>query len=204
MGLDISVCRLKKPNEDEKKKYYCFRMVDEDGNYNDKGFPKWTKEFETEMNESWYDWEKYKEESGIDINDNIIDEHTFTKDGNYIKVHPKNKILPTWSGDYVGGWDAYQSDCDKIQIKIDLDKVPTKLVTIKVIYYKEIGYQRKGLNSDFYKDYRDGKIGYFVWSKSELERYKHDYCDESYIKNDFQKNIINEFEDGKDCVTFDW
>ena len=104
-------------------------------------------------------------------------------------------------------------------IKIDLKKVPTYEKKIKVLYYDEVGYQRKGLNAKFYDDYENGKIGYFVWTKAELERYKQEYCDEPheyiypngtksgdmvYPKENFQRNIINNFTEGEDCVIFDW
>ena len=37
------------------------------------------------------------------------------------------------------------------------------------------------LNGNFYADYDADKIGYFVWYKSELERYKAYYCNISNI-----------------------
>ena len=106
-----------------------------------------------------------------------------------------------------------------MSIKIDLEKVPLKEKSIKVLPIEEVGYQRKGLNGKFYDDYEAGKIGYFVWTKAELERYKEEYCDEPYEyvypngeksgdmiypKLDFQRHIIDHFTEGEDCVTFDW
>ena len=70
-----------------------------------------------------------------------------------------------------------------------------------IVVYKHL---EKGCNGNFYADYDADKIGYFVWSKSELERYKEDYCDTEETKEYFQHNIIDKFEEGKDCVTFDW
>ena len=34
--------------------------------------------------------------------------------------------------------------------------------------------------------------------------YKEDYCDTEESKEHFQHNIIDKFEEGKDCVTFSW
>lgn len=65
----------------------------------------------------------------------------------------------------------------------------------------------------------DNKIGYFVWTKQELERYKKEYCDEPYEyiypngeksgdiineKEMFQHNIIDKFIEGECCVCFSW
>ena len=92
----------------------------------------------------------------------------------------------------------------KERVNIDLNKVPTYNKTISIIGYEEVGYQRKGLNGIFYDDYEKHKIGYYVWSKKELERYKQDYCNSDDEKKDFQENIINKFIEGECCVTFDW
>ena len=43
-------------------------------------------------------------------------------------------------------------------------------------------------------------IGYFVWDKKELMRYKTDYA---INPKEFQKNIFDNFEENCVC-TFDW
>lgn len=217
MGLDICVRRLIKEPKD---KGNYFRLVNEETQeYDNCGFPEWTKEFEQEKTEQWYDWEKYKEQTGIDISQTNWLEECYDETGSFMTVYPKDVELPKYSKDYPGGYDAYEKYLNSVTIKIDLEKVPTKPVTIRVIYWEEVGYQRKGLNGNFYDDYRKGKIGYWVWSKAELERYKKDYCDEPYEyiypngtksgnmvypKDNFQKNVIDHFEEGKDCVIFSW
>ena len=117
----------------------------------------------------------------------------------------------------VRDWNKYDAFRKQHIIEVNLDKVPTYQKEIKVLYYEEVGYQRKGLNKKFYEDYRNDVIGYFVWTKEELERYKELYCDDPYQfvypngdlgqmvypKDDFQKNIIDNFVEGKDCVIFD-
>lgn len=217
MGLDICVRRLL---EKPKRKDDYFRLVnDEDGSFDYRDFPEWTKKFIRTKTETWCDWEAFKEQSGIDMNNMDWHGESYGEDGCFMTVSPKGVELPEWREDYPGGWEAFDADRDKIMIKIDLEKVPTKKVKIKVIYWEEVGYQRKGLNGKFYNDYDEGKIGYFVWTKAELERYKKDYCDEPYKyvypngeetddmiypKDNFQKNVINHFEEGKDCVIFSW
>lgn len=198
MGLDISVLRIQKKSEGQDS---YLSLVDDSGNYKN-NFPGWTKAFEQDQTESWFDWQKYKVETGIDLDQCDWHGEEYSKRGCFMTVSPKGV------------------ECtDETRIEIDLKKVPTYKKALKVLFYSEVGYQRKGLNGKFYEDYKAGKIGYFVWTKAELERYKQDYCDEPYEyiypngkksgkmvypKDDFQKNIIDEFVEGKDCVTFDW
>lgn len=198
MGLDISVLRIQKKSEGQDS---YLSLVDDSGNYKN-NFPGWTKAFEQDQTESWFDWQKYKVETGIDLDQCDWHGEEYSERGCFMTVSPKGV------------------ECtDETRIEIDLKKVPTYKKALKVLFYSEVGYQRKGLNGKFYEDYKAGKIGYFVWTKAELERYKQDYCDEPYEyiypngkksgkmvypKDDFQKNIIDEFVEGRDCVTFDW
>lgn len=217
MGLDISVYKIVKNPKNEDS--YYFRLIDDDGNYNRRNFPEWTKEFEQEVTEDWFDWEKFKEETGIDINNCDWHGESYGPEGSFMKVSPKGVELPKWDESIYKDYDEFKAEEDKIMIRIDLDKVPTYKKTIKVLYHEEVGYQRKGLNDKFYDDYQDGKIGYFVWSLAELQRYKDEYCDEPYEyqyhngemsgkivkpKENFQHNIIDHFTEGEDVVTFDW
>ena len=207
MGLDITVYKIIKSSSKELKnnrKINLFRLVDKDFNYKNP-FPEWTKKFEIEYTQTYYDWDKYQEESGINLDDYTWLGKSYSKDGNFMLIVHK---------DY-HNLEYYERE--KHVILIDMNKLPTKDRVIKVLPNEEVGYQRKGLNSKFYDDYQNGKIGYFVWTKAELERYKEEYCDDSYEytysngeketvgpKEDFQNNIINNFTEGEDCVTFDW
>ena len=216
MGLDVTVYRILKEPKD-KNRY--FRLIDDEGNYRN-NFPEWTKPLEHTVAQDWYDWEKFKEETGIDINECDVHYKSFGQNGSFMMVSLKGVELPKWNkGEGWKCWDEFEEEENKFMIKIDLDKVPTYKKEIKVIYIDEIGYQRKGLNGKFYDDYEDGKIGYFVWSLDELKRYKDEYCDEPYEyqypngkmsgemiypKDNFQNNIIDHFIEGEDVVTFDW
>jgi hypothetical protein len=198
MGLDISVKRIQKKSEDQDS---YLSLVDDSGNY-ENNFPEWTKTFEQDQTESWYDWQKYKEQTGIDLDQCDWHGEEYSERGCFMTVSPKGV------------------ECtDETKIVIDLKRVPTYEKALKVLFFSEVGYQRKGLNGKFYEDYEAGKIGYFVWTKAELERYKQDYCDEPYEfvypngeksgkmvypKDNFQKNIIDKFVEGEDCVTFSW
>ena len=215
MGLDICVRKITKTKKGE---FDYFRLVDDDGNYDRRGFPEWTKPFENEITEDWYNWELYKEETGIDIKECDWHGESYGEEGSFMTVSPKNVKVPEWDEKKYKSWEEYEEARNKVLIHIDLEKVPTYKKSIKVLYFDEVGYQRKGLNTKFYDDYNEGKIGYFVWTKEELERYKQDYCDEPYEyifpkgepartinpKENFQKNIIDNFTEGEDCVIFSW
>ena len=216
MGLDISVYKIVRKKDAGKDAFY-FRLIDNDGNY-ENNFPEWTKKFECTKTETWYDYDKFKEQTGIDIDDYECLMEAFEGKDSYMEVITKEfaKTEPKYihDGDNTE-WEKWMDERDKQTMKIYFKDIPTYKKKIKILYKKEVGYQRKGLNADFYKDYREGKIGYFVWNKKELERYRNDYCDDDhpseydrhYIctpKADFKENIIDNFIEGECCVTFDW
>lgn len=183
MGLDITVHKLHKVTEVDMRKLNYFRLEDEKGNafYNYRyKFPKWALNFIVNKAMEFHDWDKYRIESGIDINSVKIMEIDLNK-GLVIGKDAQNK-----------------------PINISLDTVPRIIVEIPIIGYNEIGYQRKDLNGKFYQDYDCGRIGYFVWTKKELLEYKRDYCTTLEDKKEFQRNIIDNFIPKQCCVTFDW
>lgn len=192
MGLDITLYKVMKYKENHD--------IERIPLYNDKyeynnPYPSWTKKFEVSHNEEFYDWDKYIQDTHINVNDYEWSSEEYSEEGCFL----------------------FLKDKQGNKLKIDLEKVPTKKIDLKVLGIKEIGYQRKGLNAKFYEDYRNGLLGYYVWSKKELERYMDEYCDEHYDtpefdennneitpKTDFYKNIISKFKEGRDCVSFDW
>ena len=198
MGLDICVYRLHKATEEEAKKHEYFRLTNQDEDLDEKSFPNWALSLKRAHTEKWYDWKKYKEQTGINMHDYEWREESYSSKGCFMKISNKQtgKLLT-----------------------IDLEKVPLYNQPVSIIGREEIGYQRKGLNDKFYEDYKNGKIGYFVWTKEELERYKEEYCDDPYEyiypngeksgkivspKKDFQENIIDNFVEGECCVCFSW
>lgn len=202
MGLDITVYKITK----EEQEYY-FKLCNEDLEYFNP-FPEWTKKLESTKSIEFYDWEKYKDQTGIDVEQcNFLSEE-YGPNGSFMEVWPMSAGPVPHMSDYKIGeneydWDSYDLLMNTYKIKINFNEVPIMKKDCQVLYKKEVGYQRKGLNGKFYKDYDDGKIGYFVWTKSELERYKEDYCKED-MKEYFQKYIIDNFVEGECCVTFDW
>lgn len=207
MGLDICVKKIVDKSEAKESEfgYDYIRLIDDEGNYIN-NFPIWTKEFEYDFEEDWYDWKKFKEETGIDV-----------KDSDWISTeYGERAIMTIWphsagklpevedfkNGDNID-WNAWR-EARKPIITIDLKKVPTYKKNVKILYTEEVGYQRRGLNKKFYDDYDAEKIGYYVWSKEELVRYKRDYCDDYPAKQNFQENIINNFEDGRCVCEFSW
>lgn len=122
MGLDITVYRLKKLG-DVKNENDNFFTLDENSN-----FPNWTKEFISKREQDYYDWEKYKEERGIDV------------------------TALQWCGESYGEEGCFmylKSKDDDKEIKIDLEKVPIRKQIDDVIGREEVGYQRNSLNGNF-------------------------------------------------------
>lgn len=197
MGLDICVYRLRKATDLDKKNKNYIRLIDNNGEYNDLEFPDWALKLKTEHTEQWYDWDLYEKQTGISIKDMQIVSFGPNKDGIYTLTF---------------------KDKNNNYIEIPRNSIPLYDKNIFIIGEEEVGYQRKGFNYKFYEDYRSGKIGYCVWSKKELERYKEDYCEPSYEynqfygkklgtmspKEEFQKNIIDKFIKGECYVCFDW
>ena len=179
MGLDITVHRICKYDKETVDSYF---FLDE----KKEKFPLWVYDFESEKECTYYDWDKYKEQTGIDVKKLYWQSEEYSDKGAFLYLRYTRDPL------------------SENIIKINLDEVPTYTKMDKIVGYNEVGYQRKGLNSKFYEDYRKGINKYFVFDKYTLERYKRDYCDTEEKKADFQCNIIDVFQEGKDVVSFDW
>lgn len=180
MGLNIIVCKFYKPDTTtNKNKDYLFLH---------KSFPQWAKDLSTVRIDSVIDYEQYYNETNIDLLN--LKQTKF-----YIDNNKDTHII-------------YKLKDEEIDIK--LKDLPRKNIYRDVIYYKEVGFQRKGLNHKFYEDC-DKKLikSSYIWTLKELYEFKDKYCDEikvidgftHYSKKDFQKNIIDNFEEGK-CVVF--
>lgn len=186
MGLDITVKRLDKTGNE--------RLVLQDM----AELPEWAEEFKTEQQDTFYDWDAFKNETGINVDDFDFVMEEVNKDGHH------SELINKTSGE---------------RITIDMDSVPTKEMPIQTIPTRKIAYQRKGLNGQFYNDHENDNGIYLVWTKKELEQFLDMYCDEPYEyiypngeksgitvdeKTNFKKNIIDKFTEGKDVVEFNW
>lgn len=207
MGLSIYVERLYKANVND---YDFIQLTNEKGEEVVE-VPEWAKKLKSKMTLHYFDWKKYKEETGIDINDYEWRGTTYGEEEYSMNVWPKEYkkadmldyvIGQDEEGKNIYDTDAYEAYRNAHMVVIDLHSVPT--YDVDVIWEDEVGYQRKGLNKKFYEDYNAGKIGYFVWTKEELERYKEEYCDGEDAKEEFQRNIIDNFTDGECCAEFSW
>ena len=208
MGLDIYCNKLVKTAKtpyDKEHRIRCIFDV-ETKRYVDWDFPEWARAYKKSVTEKWYDWNKYKEQTGIDIDQYNIFSQEYSANGNFLQIYPKDKEeqLNEIHKNLTTRGEELRKLLDEIIVTINLKDVPLVKVKTNCIYYKEVGYQRKGLNNQFYKDYEDGKIGYYVWTLAELERYKKDYCDTEEAKQNFQTNIIDNFKEGKCVVEFSW
>ena len=212
MGLDIYVDKFLKQPIDENTRF--FKLTNKKGEWVENNFPEWTNDFISNKTISFYDFEKYKEQTGIDVNDYCWVGEEYGSEGNFLFLWPKeyeypnvsNFVLPDKDekGNVQHDWEAYDAYKKAHTLAINFNDVPLKEVETKIIYTTEVGYQRKGLNKKFYDDYDEGKIFYYVWEKKELERYKQDYCTTDDDKENFQRNIIDEFIDGETVARFSW
>lgn len=137
-------------------------------------FPDWAKELVTLKTLKFYNWQEYSKFIGIDYSDCPLQEAF----DNY-----ENQTYCYYKGD--------------TPVIIHLGEVPIYTKQVPVICWEEVGYQRKGMNDKFYKEFEN----YWVWTKAELERYKNEYAEDP---EEFQSNIIDNFVEEKDCVSFDW
>lgn len=195
MGLDITVCRLRKAKDNFKEtEDHYFQLFDDEGNYENHGLPSWTKKFETTVQTQLFDWKTFGKQKHLDI----------------------NALKFTGMG-YEGDKCIIRAKNDKGEKFIfDTDEIPLMTKNVQILAFDEVGYQRRGMNSKFFEDMDAGKLNEFVWTLAELQRYKDIYCDDDsdevhpltkkhFVrspKTDFQKNIIDKFQEGKDCVVF--
>jgi hypothetical protein len=194
MGLDITVERFVTKPVDEDQCYKLWEMNNSGGiELNNFDFPEWVLAKKSTRKFTVNDWAKYKEQTGHDV----LNDYGMRMMGPVCKGETEDDEK------YGYVLEANKDGIEPKELVICIDDVPQYETELPVVFYKEVGYQRKGLNSQFYQDYSDGKIGYYVWTKDELERYLKDYVEDD-MKDYFKKNIVDVFEDGKDVCTFDW
>ena len=161
------------------------RLIDNvtDYNFADYGFPEWVKKFYTPYKDELYDWEKYKEQTGIDVSSLEC-----------VALYGNSDMKPI--ADFI--------DNENNKVTIELDNVPLYYKDITILCYNQLAYQEIEFNDKFLENYEAEKkieSGIYLWTKKDLEQYKNEYCipDE---KDRFQKYIIDKFTEGEDCVCF--
>lgn len=112
---------------------------------------------------------------------------------------------------------------DKIVLTVATDDIPSRLTTVKIVPYKEIGYQRKGANQKFYEDGKwDDPEKCIVTTQSELDHDIQEYFSseapespggwgsfteytgipDDKRKKDFMENIASHFIEGETVVAY--
>jgi len=208
MGLDIYCNKLVKTAKTPEAKEYFIRCVFDTvtKRYTDWDFPKWTQEYKRLSTETVYDWGKYRDKTGFNIDENYLFSEEWSEQGHFWQFYSKDseELFDKLKHGNFKNAAEYRKALNDIIITIKDEDVPRTKIKVNHIYYKEVGYQRKGLNNQFYKDFDNGKIGEYVWTLAELERYKNEYCDTEQQKKNFQTNIIDNFKEGKCFVEFNW
>jgi len=77
---------------------------------------------------------------------------------------------------------------------------------VAVIYYKELGCQRKSMNSKFYKDFENGKPYLDIETVTKAFKYlQADHISSlEELQQNFQKNFINTFVEGESIFYASW
>lgn len=180
MGLDITVHRfIKVEDQSIDVKTPVLHVT--------KHFPEWTKEFQVVRYVDKLDFDKYKEETGVDL----------------LKITPSKYYIDKDRHSHCV-YNVGQEPVD-----IDMHYFPRKPVAETVIYYTEVGYQRRGVNKRFYDDCRLGIVKSMIWTKAELEDFMEKYCDDTPYydcsvtnRENFKTEILDKFEEGKSVVSF--
>lgn len=115
----------------------------------------------------------------------------------------KEKALLTkygWDGDNNTVYETFQKN---IQLNINGKDIPTRVEKEMAICGKEIGYQRKGLNGDFYKEW-DPDEDYLVIDKARIQHVYDNYIDDNETKEYFKSQILDQFVEGETFAIFSW
>lgn len=105
----------------------------------------------------------------------------------------------------LGVWDAESFCHDAIYEKVDGDIMPLKDVEDAIVYLTEIAYQRKGLNSKFYAEYKPEN--YYLYTKEQMQYVLDNYIDDDWyegIGKDFKEKFVDNFVEGEMFCAFDW
>lgn len=87
-----------------------------------------------------------------------------------------------------------------------VDKDCEEFGVIKVMYFQQEGYQRKGMNSKFYNDFENDKLYFDL----ESVRKAYNYLEADHIsslkelQHNFQENFLDNFIEGKSIFQVSW
>ena len=86
-----------------------------------------------------------------------------------------------------------------------------ELTKVQVVPYREVGYQRKGMNALFYETFRNSN-SYFLWGKQEDFELAYSCIENEWgrklygdwvvenLKRNFKENFLDTFEFGKSLL----
>ena len=187
MALVVYVYKLKKATKKMMEDENFIRMYDEKNDcYDGLGFPFWARALETDYVQEFYDWDEYKERTGIDVKACEFIGESYGEDGWTMTVKSKNGQ----------------------NITIDMNEVNTIKKPIRVIGYQQMSQQSGLFKENLYDDLENGNIGRYMWRTESLCYFMEKYCQdddgEYSFKDKFKKEIIDKFDDGRMCVYISW
>lgn len=115
--------------------------------------------------------------------------------------HPDNIFAILDNNDRYTYYKLFYWLCDVMLVTKMFKDIPQFIRDTPIVYYKEVGYQRKGLNGAFFKNYTPDD--FFVFEKEKLEYIYDNYVEED-CKEYFKEHILEPFITGEHVVTFSW
>lgn len=106
----------------------------------------------------------------------------------------------------IGGYATLHSLCmflnNKIRVTFHMKDCPVVIKTVDVFYTgEEIGYQRKGLNGNFYDEFTEED--YMVLTKERMQYVYDNYVLDDY-KEHFKERLLDKFVDGETYCIYSW
>lgn len=118
-----------------------------------------------------------------------------------IPTHPDKNNLNFFQVDDIDLPDWYIEKFSQYIIMSDYGGEKTVL-----IYFQEKGYQRKGMHSDFYRDFKNDALYLDLATVMKAYEYIEDvnseYC--SVLKSNFKTNFIDNFIEGESLFFVSW
>lgn len=91
---------------------------------------------------------------------------------------------------------------DKVHVIVKGSDLPLRTDIDQIFIGDEIGYQRKGLNGDFYSEFTKDDIT--VVKRDRLEYIYQNYCNDKEVQEHFKAVILDQFVEGEMFVFFSW
>lgn len=229
MGLDIYLYKAQKvQNKDEKEENQLHQYtLDKDDLKKIGRHPKLA-EFICEVENEYYDFDKVNitdelyESRGWSIDERGQTFMFFKKDHELYPLYRKYTTAAVnveliewteeerallnkygWNDGNAGSYIFHDIFNKNLEYLINGKDIPTVIEKEPALFGNEIGYQRKGLNGDFYNEW-DPNDDYLVVDKERIQYVYDHYIDDEETKEYFKREILDPFVEGETFAIFSW